>query len=276
MQRTRLLISLHVGEAYSHERKEAILLRGVVSCRQMEHGDYHCRDTGAIPKKDRSRTEPSRTGGSELISVLWVALAGLKIRPRARVHVAEQRRLPRVFRMRREERFGVEVSAAGMAHARDETHAFRHFAVGSFALHGSAGVVRTPFPHSYSPRRRVAMAADHALIVGLFLFKGVKMIAEHFLCEIDVNLSAILLHQLFPTAAAGVGRGLRGFRVERGCVEAQDFGIPRPVGAGEVAVLGSPKFGFFQAELELSNLAGLAVAEQPVVGVAAVVAVEHG
>src|SRR6266571_7487058 len=153
MQRTRRLISLHVGEAYSHERKEAILLTGVVSCRQMEHGDCHCRDTGAIPKRTAPEQGPRVPEDRELISALWVALAGLKIRPRAGVHVAEQRRLPRVFRMRREERFGIEVSAAGMTHARDETHAFRHFAVGSFALHRPAGVVRTPFPHSYSARR---------------------------------------------------------------------------------------------------------------------------
>src|SRR2546426_7440908 len=235
--------------------------------------------TAEMPEQYRKRTAPEQgprgPEDRELISALRVTLAGLKIRPRAGVHVAEQRRLPRVFRMRREERFGVEVSAAGMTHARDETHAFRHFAVGSFALHRSSGVVRTPFPHSYSARRGIAMAAEHALIVGLLLFKGVKMIAEHFLREIDVNLPAILLHQLVPTEAAGVGRGLRVFRVERGCVEAQDFRIPRPVGAGEVAVLGPPEFGFFQAELELGNLAGLAVAEQPVVGIAAVVAVEH-
>src|SRR5229473_609570 len=90
----------------------------------------------------RARACPSISGDSGSSTSLAALLPRLKRRPRARLHVPQQRLLPRVFRMVLQKIFSQKVSATRVPSTSDETHIRGHFAVGGFALHGTARVVR--------------------------------------------------------------------------------------------------------------------------------------
>src|ERR1700687_6381924 len=91
-------------------------------------------------------------------------LAGCKVRPRPRFHVAQQRRLPAVLRMSVEKGLGQEIRAAGVANARDKAHRCSHLAVCRFALHRATRKIRLPFPYSNAARGCVGMPAKHTLV----------------------------------------------------------------------------------------------------------------
>src|SRR5262245_568098 len=84
----------------------------------------------------------------------------------------------------------------------------------------------------------------------------------------------MLADEPLPADSAGVWGGVLVVLVELGLLT-EELGGVGEVRAEEAAVLGATDGVVLQAQLEERDLAGLVVADQPVVGIAAVVAVEH-
>src|SRR5882724_4925295 len=97
------------------------------------------------------------------------------------------------------------------------------------------------------------------------------MVGKKLLRHRDVDLSLGLLHHLFPASMPGIRRG-RGIVWIKCRLVFDHFGIACKVRTDKVSILGSPQRSILQAEFEISYLTGLAIADQPVVGIAAVVA----
>ncbi len=103
----------------------------------------------------------------------------------------------------------------------------------------------------------------------------VEVVVLERLGQIEVDLSLVLGHQLLPSATLRA-LGDESFLVviELGFFLADLVGHGK-VGTKEAAVAGPLERVVLEPELEEGDLARLVVADQPVVGIAAVVAVEH-
>src|SRR5690349_9877123 len=100
---------------------------------------------------------------------------------------------------------GMEVFATRMSRASDKAHVLCHCAVGGFALHGAARIVRSPTPLRNSARCRVDMAAKRVLAGLLFVFDNVKVIGKKLLCHLYVEPAFVFLHQLLPASVPSIG-----------------------------------------------------------------------
>src|SRR5262245_45934611 len=125
--------------------------------------------------------------------------------------------------------------------------------------------------------RRAAMIPPRrtAAIIRAPLFgEGVEVVCLELLRRLDVDPALVFGHQLLPPGAAGVGRAGLVVRIEIGLGLPQLF-IDQEIRPDEVAVLRAAQAVLFQSQFKERDLAGLIVADQPVVGVTAVVAFEH-
>ncbi len=80
--------------------------------------------------------------------------------------------------MPREKIVGVEIGAAGVAHARDEGHVLRHAAIHRFSLHRAAGIVRLPVPILDAVGGHVAVPAQGPSVGVVFFLKRIVMIGN--------------------------------------------------------------------------------------------------
>src|SRR5690348_16948894 len=135
---------------------------------------------------------PPIARGSEAKLSFTGVLAGMELCPRPGNHVAQCRSFPGVLRMSGEERLGVEIRTAGMAHVRDQAHLLRHLAVRYFPLHGAAGIMRAPGPDGNSASIHIGVAAERALVGAVALGVGIEMIAFEFFRQLHINLSFVL------------------------------------------------------------------------------------
>jgi len=119
------------------------------------------------------------------------------------------------------------------------------------------------------------MAAEAAAGCDDFVLVAVVVVGEIFLGEGCVEVSEMLLDELFCANVAGVHGALHVVSVEAGSVVADEVGVDGEVGADEVAGGFAVEGRVLEAEFEVGDLVGLAVADEPGVGVAAVVAFAH-
>src|ERR1700751_5773807 len=124
--------------------------------------------------------------------------------PRPRLHVSQDRALPRVFRMMIEEVFGQEIRPARMTRAGTQCHLPGHFAVARFTLHGSPRMVRIPLELTVMGGPGIALHAECSRVVGLLFVVAVIVVAHEFLGHFDVDLALVFRHQMFPTNSASV------------------------------------------------------------------------
>ena len=96
-----------------------------------------------------------------------------------------------------------KICAARMPRSRHEAHLRRHRAVGGFALHGAAGIVRIPAPFLNATRRGVHVAAQRAFVGLVFFLEAVEVVRQELLGHGDVDLPFRLLHHFFPARHVG-------------------------------------------------------------------------
>src|SRR5579862_3297770 len=169
-------------------------------------------------------------------------------RPWSRLHISKNRLLPAIFRVFLEKICGEEVSAAGMASARHHAHLFCQAAVSGLPLHRATRIVGSPFPLFYSSIRRIDVAAQRAFIRIILLFVAIEVISQELFCHVDVDLSFILLHQFFPSHAAGVRRRRKIIFIELGSILGKYFRILGEVRTDEITVLCPPQWRTLQRE----------------------------
>src|SRR5271156_5851676 len=169
--------------------------------------------------------------------------------PWAGLHVVEDGSLPVELGMRGEEGCRDEVFAPGVAGAGGEAHVLGHVGVHDLAGDGSAGGVRWRVPGGFGVFGGIFVAAEAATGGDDFVLVAVVVVGEILLGEGCVELAEMLLDELFGADVAGVHRALHVVGVEEGRV--------------------------LEAEFEVGDLVGLAVTDEPGVGVAAVVAFAH-
>ena len=100
---------------------------------------------------------------------------------------------------------------------------------------------------------------------------GIVAVAFHFLGQRQVDLAGVFLHQLLPADAAG-DIGETDVVVSGVGFQSQDVRVLGDVRADEEAVVGPLETDVFEAEFKAGDLAGVDIAQQPGVGIAAVVA----
>src|ERR1700722_15593413 len=88
------------------------------------------------------------------------ALAASELRPWAGDHIPQQGSLPGEFRVLRQKILGVEIGAAGVAHARKKGHFPPHFSTPPLPLDGAARIVPLPVPILDAVDGRVAVPAE--------------------------------------------------------------------------------------------------------------------
>jgi len=108
-----------------------------------------------------------------------------------------------------------------------------------------------------------------------FVLVAVVVVGEVLLGKGGVELAEMLLDELFGADVAGVHSALHVVSVEAGSVVADEVGVDGEVGADEVAGGLAGERRVLEAEFEVGDLVGFAVADEPGVGVAAVVAFAH-
>src|SRR5271170_231882 len=195
--------------------------------------------------------------------------------PWAGLHVVEDGRLPVELGMRGEEGCRDEVFAAGVAGAGGEAHVLGHVGVHDLAGDGSAGGVRWRVPGGFGVFGGIFVAAEAATGGDDFVLVAVVVVGEILLGEGCVELAEMLLDELFGADVAGVHRALHVVGVEAGRVVADEVGVDGEVGADEVSSGLASEGRVLEAEFEVGDLVGLAVTDEPGVGVAAVVAFAH-
>jgi len=166
---------------------------------------------------------------------------------------------------------GHEICSAGMPGAGHKTHVRRHVAVGSFALHGPFRTVRTPFPFLHAASRGIDVPAEAALVRFLSSFEAVEVVGEEGFSELDVDGSARVLHHFFGPHMPGIHGRRFVIGIETIGFFFDQLGIASEVRADVIAVFASPQWRILQAEFEIGDFTGFAVADEPVVGVSPVI-----
>ena len=166
---------------------------------------------------------------------------------------------------------GPKTWSALRAISRVHRHTIDHAGIGGFVLHSAAGAIGR-LPACAATRRQIDPAAKGALVgKGAFL-ETVGVVAHEALREFEINFAFVLLNQRLPADAPGGGGRREIFGVEIFCFFGDELRVDGEVGAGVIAVLGSFQRDVFEAEFEAGDLAGFVVADEPGVGVTAVVA----
>src|ERR1035441_8148192 len=118
------------------------------------------------------------------------------------------------------------------------------------------------------------MAVESALVGVFFLGVGIVVVGQKSLGGSHVDFALVLGHQLFPAHVARIGAQAHVFGVKVGLFE-DEFFIHGEIGADDISIFLALQGHVFQSQLKTANFVVLHIREQPVVGVAAIVAFFH-
>src|SRR5215471_5889240 len=203
-----------------------------------------------------------------------IRLSDRKLGPRPALRIARYSSYPRIFRMASEKTPGTEIGSARVSDRSPEAHLLCHSCIGDFGIDRPPGIELAPIPFRQTRRFDFDVPAQSVSRTALPISDDVVMICFKAPPADDIDLAAILVHQLVPPAMASIGRVVAVARIKARLFTDSLF-VDREVGPDVVPVFGAFDDVVLDSVFEPGDLAGLTVADEPVIGITAIWVIGH-